>query len=267
MKVQPTTTLRRALGASALILALTACAADDGATTPDVTPDPEAAAEQTMPDGGPSDAELAPVEPSENADTHTDRPAATDPTAMTEPTEDPAPAPETDLPSEEIATLGAGCFWCIEAVLEQIDGVKSVVSGYMGGHVENPTYREVCSETTGHAEVVQVTFDPSVISYQEVLDWFWRLHDPTTLNRQGADRGTQYRSAIFYHSDEQRQIAETSKKDVQPSFDDPIVTEVTAASTFYVAEEYHQGYYFDNQNAGYCRGVIKPKLKKLGLKY
>ncbi|MEC7232669.1 MAG: peptide-methionine (S)-S-oxide reductase MsrA [Planctomycetota bacterium] len=182
------------------------------------------------------------------------------PTDMTTETNEPAP-------TKEIATLGAGCFWCIEAVLEQIDGVESVVSGYMGGETKNPTYREVCTGRTGHAEVVQVTFEPSVISYKELLDWFWRLHDPTTLNRQGADVGTQYRSAVFTHSDDQARIATTSKKDVQPSFDDPIVTEVTPASTFYVAEEYHQGYYFDNTGAGYCRAVIAPKLKKLGLKY
>ena len=174
----------------------------------------------------------------------------------------PMPAGETEL-----ATFGAGCFWCVEAVLEQLDGVTDVVSGYMGGQTKNPTYREICTGRTGHAEVVQVTFDPSVISYKELLDWFWRLHDPTTLNRQGADVGTQYRSAIFTHSEDQARIAATSKKDVQPSFDDPIVTEVTPASTFYEAEEYHQGYYFDNTGAGYCRAVIAPKLKKLGLKY
>jgi peptide-methionine (S)-S-oxide reductase len=186
-------------------------------------------------------------------------PAMTDATPEAE--ESPAP------PAEEVATLGAGCFWCIEAVLEQVEGVKSVVSGYTGGQTEDPTYKDICTGQTGHAEVVKVTFDPSVITYAELLDWFWRLHDPTTLNRQGNDRGTQYRSAIFYHSEDQRRIAETSKKDVQPSFDDPIVTEVTAAATFYPAEQYHQGYYFDNSSQGYCRMVIAPKLKKLGLKY
>lgn len=179
---------------------------------------------------------------------------------------DPMTDPQT-TPTKEVATLGAGCFWCIEAVLEQVDGVESVVSGYMGGETLNPTYREICTGRTGHAEVVQITFDPTVLSYKDLLDWFWRLHDPTTLNRQGADRGTQYRSAIFTHSDEQARIAATSKKDVQPTFSDPIVTEITPASTFYEAEDYHQGYYFDNTGAGYCRAVIAPKLKKLGLKY
>lgn len=170
-------------------------------------------------------------------------------------------------PADEVATLGAGCFWCIEAVLEQVEGVKSVESGYTGGQTENPTYKDICTGRTGHAEVVRVTFDPTVLSYAELLDWFWRLHDPTTLNRQGNDRGTQYRSAIFYHSEEQRKIAETSKRDVQPTFDDPIVTEVTEAAVFYPAEQYHQGYYFDNTSQGYCQMVIAPKLKKLGLKY
>ncbi len=174
---------------------------------------------------------------------------------------------QVDAPSEEVATLGAGCFWCIEAVLEQVEGVKSVESGYTGGETLDPTYKDICTGRTGHAEVVKVTFDPSVLSYAELLDWFWRLHDPTTLNRQGNDRGTQYRSAIFFHSDEQRKIAETSKRDVQPTFSDPIVTEVSAAATFYPAEKYHQGYYFDNTSQGYCQMVIAPKLKKLGLKY
>ncbi len=174
---------------------------------------------------------------------------------------------QVETPSEEVATLGAGCFWCIEAVLEQVEGVKSVESGYMGGETLDPTYKDICTGRTGHAEVVKVTFDPSALSYAELLDWFWRLHDPTTLNRQGNDRGTQYRSAIFFHSDEQRKIAETSKRDVQPTFSDPIVTEVSAAATFYPAEKYHQGYYFDNTSQGYCQMVIAPKLKKLGLKY
>lgn len=189
---------------------------------------------------------------------------------LAEMTEPKTPSPDlTDpaVPTTEVATLGAGCFWCIEAILQQVDGIESVVSGYMGGHVENPTYKAVCDEVTGHAEVVQVTFDPAVISYAEVLDWFWRLHDPTTLNRQGNDKGTQYRSAIFTHSESQLQIAQTSAKDVQPTFADPIVTEITPASAFYKAEGYHQGYYFENQGQRYCRGVIQPKLKKLGLKY
>ena len=179
---------------------------------------------------------------------------------MTQP--DPAP-----VPSHETATLGAGCFWCIEAVLEQVDGVESVVSGYMGGQTENPTYEDICTGQSGHAEVVQVTFDPAILPYTELLDWFWRAHDPTTLNRQGADRGTQYRSAIFTHSPAQLSQATTSKADVAPTFADPIVTEVTPASTFYPAETYHQGYYGQNASQGYCRAIIAPKLKKLGLKY
>lgn len=167
----------------------------------------------------------------------------------------------------EIATLGAGCFWCIEAVLQQIDGVTAVQSGYMGGETKDPTYRAVCSGSTGHAEVTQVTFDPEVLPYEHLLAWFWKLHDPTTLNRQGADVGTQYRSVIFTHSDAQREAAEASKKaaDASGDFADPIVTEISAASTFYPAEDYHQEYYRLNKTQPYCRMVIAPKLDKLGL--
>lgn len=165
----------------------------------------------------------------------------------------------------ETATFAAGCFWCTEAVLEQIDGVLDVKSGYMGGPVANPTYAAVCSGATGHAEVVQVRFDPSRVSYDHLLAWFWKLHDPTTLNRQGGDVGTQYRSAIFWHSPAQRDAAERSKRAAAVDFADPIVTEITAASTFYAAEDYHQDYYRQNRQQGYCRAVIKPKLDKLGL--
>lgn len=167
----------------------------------------------------------------------------------------------------EVATLGAGCFWCIEAVFEQLDGVLEVRSGYMGGHVENPTYEQVCSETTGHAEVVQVTFDPEKITFKELLVSFWKLHDPTTLNRQGSDVGPQYRSAIFYHSEAQREAAEGSKKKLDEAkvYFDPVVTEITPASTFYPAEDYHQDFYRNNKRHGYCRMVIAPKLEKLGL--
>lgn len=178
---------------------------------------------------------------------------------MTAPTSDPSPA------ATEIATFAAGCFWCIEAVLEQLDGVLDVTSGYMGGHVPNPTYRAVCSGSTGHAEVVQVRFDPTKIGYADLLDTFWKLHDPTTLNRQGADVGTQYRSAIFWHSPAQRDAAERSKQAAAAAFAEPIVTEITAASTFYPAEDYHQDYYRQNREQGYCRAVIRPKLDKLGL--
>jgi peptide-methionine (S)-S-oxide reductase len=165
----------------------------------------------------------------------------------------------------ETATLGAGCFWCVEAVLLRVEGVHSVVSGYMGGHVKDPTYQQICGGETGHAEVVQVRFDPEVLPYEHLLAWFWQLHDPTTLNRQGADVGTQYRSAVFYHTDEQRQLAEASKREAGASgeFKSPIVTEITPASEFYQAEEYHQNYYANNPSAGYCRLVIAPKLQKL----
>lgn len=180
----------------------------------------------------------------------------------------PASTPANDPASgQNLATFGAGCFWCIEAVLEQVDGVLDVTSGYMGGTVEDPTYRQVCSGKTGHAEVVQVRFDPARISYGELLEWFFRLHDPTTLNRQGADVGTQYRSAIFTHSEEQRKAAETAKATLEREgvFGKPIVTEITPASTFYPAEEDHQDYYRRNKQAGYCQVVIAPKLGKLGL--
>lgn len=165
----------------------------------------------------------------------------------------------------EVVVLGAGCFWCVEAVLAQVDGVREVVSGYMGGTTESPSYQEVCTGTTGHAEVVRVTFDPTVIALEGVLDWFWRLHDPTTLNRQGADVGTQYRSAIFVHGAQQRRVAEASRAAAQASFEDPIVTEVTEATAFWPAEAYHDDYYRRNREQGYCHNVIAPKLRKLGL--
>ncbi|TVR88786.1 MAG: peptide-methionine (S)-S-oxide reductase [Saprospirales bacterium] len=163
----------------------------------------------------------------------------------------------------EQITFGAGCFWCVEAVFQELKGVKAAVSGYAGGHVKNPTYREVVSGRTGHAEVVKVTFDPDVIPLQTVLEVFWSTHDPTTLNRQGADVGTQYRSAVFYNSKEQRKIAQKSKDEVATElWDDPIVTEITPLETFYQAEEYHQNYYANNPEQGYCRVVINPKLNK-----
>ncbi len=167
----------------------------------------------------------------------------------------------------EVITLGAGCFWCIEAVLERIKGIEEVTSGYMGGHVKNPTYEEVCSKTTGHAEVVEVKFDPKIMPLEKLLKVFWKLHDPTTLNRQGNDAGPQYRSAIFYYNDAQKATAEQSKKEADASgeFDNPIVTEITKAEEFYKAEGYHQDYFSNNQNQPYCRAVIWPKLKKLGL--
>jgi peptide-methionine (S)-S-oxide reductase len=163
----------------------------------------------------------------------------------------------------ELATIGGGCFWCIEAVFEQLDGVVTVTSGYAGGQTENPTYKEVCGGETGHAEVVQIDFDPSKISYEKILSIFWKAHDPTTLNRQGNDVGTQYRSVIYHHSEEQRKIAEASMKAQAESFERPIVTEIAPLKKFYPAEEYHQDYYRKNPEAGYCTFVIRPKLQKL----
>lgn len=164
----------------------------------------------------------------------------------------------------ETATLGGGCFWCLEAIYQDLRGVQAVVSGYTGGQVKNPTYQAVCSGRTGHAEVTQVTFDPEVISFADLLTIFWRIHDPTTLNRQGADVGTQYRSAIFYHNETQKAIAEQSKTETEAAglWSNPIVTEITALDTFYPAEDYHQNYYKDNPNQGYCRMVIDPKVRK-----
>ncbi|MBI5851428.1 MAG: peptide-methionine (S)-S-oxide reductase MsrA [Planctomycetes bacterium] len=168
--------------------------------------------------------------------------------------------------TERLATFGAGCFWCVEAVLEQLDGVLDVQSGYMGGSVADPSYEQVCTGTTGHAEVVHVRFDSSRIAYATLLEWFWKLHDPTTLNQQGADHGTQYRSVIFAHDDAQRVAAESSRAAAQARFRDPIVTEITPAGPFYVADPHHQDFYRGNKAYGYCRAVIVPKLEKLGLK-
>ena len=161
-------------------------------------------------------------------------------------------------------TLGAGCFWCVEAVFSELKGVLSVTSGYMGGHVKNPSYKEVCGGNTGHAEVAQLVFDPSQVSVAEILEVFWQTHDPTTRNRQGADVGTQYRSAIFWHTDEQRMVAEELLKhlDASGAFQAPWVTEITQATTFYKAEDYHQDYYAQNGSQGYCQMVIRPKLEK-----
>lgn len=165
----------------------------------------------------------------------------------------------------ELATLGAGCFWCVEAVFDRMEGVVSVMAGYAGGHTENPNYNAVCSGKTGHAEVAQIEFNPAKISYEEVLDIFWISHDPTTLNRQGADEGTQYRSAIFYHNEIQRNTAEDSRKLISKSqtYSNPIVTEISYLEKFYPAENYHQDYYRLNQDAPYCQFVIRPKLEKL----
>lgn len=167
----------------------------------------------------------------------------------------------------EIATLGGGCFWCVEAIYQDLNGVLKVESGYSGGHIDNPTYKEVCSGLTGHAEVIQVTFDPAIVSFQDVLRVFFTVHDPTTLNRQGNDSGTQYRSVIYYHSEAQKKVAEAAIIEAKEAWDDPIVTEVSPFEKFYKAEDYHQNYYKDNPNQGYCSFIIAPKVKKFREKF
>lgn len=167
----------------------------------------------------------------------------------------------------EVATLGGGCFWCVEAVYQELQGVIKVESGYSGGHVDNPTYREVCAGVTGHAEVAQITFDPSVVSFRDVLHVFFTVHDPTTLNRQGNDAGTQYRSVIYYHSKDQKKVAEEVMKEAQEAWDDPIVTEISGFEKFYKAEDYHQNYFKDNPNQPYCSFVVAPKVKKFREKF
>jgi len=168
----------------------------------------------------------------------------------------------------ETIYLGAGCFWCVEAVFDSLKGVQQVTSGYMGGHIKNPCYREVCNGTTGHAEVIKVEYDPTVLALDVLLDVFWTTHNPTTLNRQGADVGTQYRSAIFYTSEDQEKIARTSKEEIATTYwDDAIVTEITPADVFYPAEDYHQDYYALNPNQTYCSIVIPPKINKLKQKF
>jgi peptide-methionine (S)-S-oxide reductase len=169
----------------------------------------------------------------------------------------------------EVATLASGCFWCSEAIFKRLKGVKSVVPGYSGGVVENPSYDLVCTGKTGHAESVQIEFDPKVIPFEKILDIFWHTHDPTTLNRQGNDVGTQYRSAIFYHNQKQKEVAEKSKKELEKEgvYKSSIVTEITPFSNFYVAEDYHKNYYDNNQDAPYCNYVIDPKVHKLLLKF
>ncbi len=177
---------------------------------------------------------------------------------------DPArPGPAAPRPAK--ALFGNGCFWCSEAVLEQLDGVLDVTSGYAGGTVANPTYQEVCSGMTGHAEVVEVTFDPARITYEQLLEWFFHSHDPTTLNRQGNDVGTQYRSVVFYADEAQHQAAQAAIAKAQHDHRDPIVTQVVPWATFYPAEDYHQDYYRSHQGQPYCRATIAPKLQKLGL--
>ena len=188
----------------------------------------------------------------------------TTPTTARTPANEENPSDPTEA-KHEIATFGAGCFWCVEAVFEELEGVVSVESGYTGGHVINPTYEEVCGKRTGHAEVCRITFDPAKISFDELLEVFWQTHDPTTLNRQGPDSGPQYRSAVFYHDDRQKELAEKYKKalDQSGAFRAPIVTEITAASVFYQAEDYHQDYFALNPLDRYCNAVARPKVDKV----
>jgi len=167
-----------------------------------------------------------------------------------------------DTNQTELATFGGGCFWCMEAEYQKVPGVVHITSGFAGGHTENPTYKEVCLGDTGHAEVTQIQFDPQKVSYEKLLNYFWDAHDPTTLNRQGADTGTQYRSIILYSSDAQKAVAEKSKAEAQSRFKSPIVTEIVPLQKFYKAEDYHQNYYNDNPSEGYCTFVIKPKVEK-----
>jgi len=173
------------------------------------------------------------------------------------------------MANPETATLAAGCFWCVEAVFDDLVGVEDVISGYSGGHKENPTYQEVCSETTGHAEVVQIEFDPDIISYADILRIFFTVHDPTTLNRQGNDIGSSYRSAIFYHSDEQRKTAEEIVAEItaEQLYPNPVVTEITPFDTFWSAEDYHQEYFANNPTQGYCAAVVAPKVAKFRSKF
>lgn len=228
-------------------------------------------AEAKPADSKPADAKPAEVKSAEPK-TSEPKPEAPKPTetASTTPSPEKTPMKEGKPVAQgmEVITLGGGCFWCTEAVIERLEGVTDVVSGYMGGHVDNPTYEQICTKTTGHAEIIRVTFDPAKIKLEEILDVFWQAHDPTTLNRQGADVGPQYRSVIFYHTPEQKNIAEQSKAklDASGKYENPAVTEIAEASTFWEAEDYHQNYYVLNKDTNpYCRVVISPKLKKLGM--
>jgi len=190
--------------------------------------------------------------------------SCTETMSATENTEENAIAP-VEGSSADTATFGAGCFWCVEAIFQDLRGVESVVSGYSGGHVENPSYREVCNGVTGHAEVCQIIYDPTVISFDELLEVFWQTHDPTTFNKQGNDVGPQYRSAIFYHNENQKTKAEHYKKELDASgaFRDHIVTEISPYLNFYIADDSHQDYYNNNSEQGYCQYVIRPKVEKL----
>jgi len=229
---------------------------------------PESPSPEVSAPAAPEASVPAPAAPAEEVKEVTEVTSATAPAAVDSPEKQPMKEGKAAAQGKEIATIGGGCFWCTEAVMERLEGVSDVVSGYMGGHVENPTYEQIGTKTTGHAEVIQVTYDPSVITFDELLDVFWQAHDPTTLNQQGADKGPQYRSVIFYHSPEQKNLAMASMKKLNESgmYPDPAVTEITEASKFWVAEDYHQDYYRLNKDTNpYCRVVISPKLKKLGM--
>lgn len=242
------------------LLLLGGCKSDES-----TTPEPKEKAPTEQPTNKAEPAPAAPAKPKkEEPKTAEAKPKMTPPAKPDMKDSQPA-----DKGKTEVITIGGGCFWCTEAVLEQIDGVIDVVSGYMGGTVDSPTYEQVCTGRTGHAEVIQVTFDPAKVTLDDILDIFWQAHDPTTLNRQGADRGTQYRSVIFYSTPEQKNIAEKSKARIGASgaYPDAVVTEITKASTFWPAEDYHQDYYRNNKSKNqYCPIVIAPKLRKLGLK-
>lgn len=274
----PTWFLRFAPAILAPVLFLCACQ-DKPAPPEEKAPATEAAAPEAAPAPAPAPAPVeAPEKPAESVKPTESAPAPAAAAPTPAPTEAAPAAVSSDktpmkegtevAQGKEVITLGGGCFWCTEAVMERLEGVTDVVSGYMGGHVENPTYEQICTKTTGHAEVIQVTFDPAKIKLEEILDVFWQAHDPTTLNQQGADKGPQYRSVIFYHTPEQRNIAMQSKSalDASKVYENPSVTEISEASKFWVAEEYHQNYYVQNKDTNpYCRVVISPKLKKLGM--
>ena len=249
------------------VTAPSAPAEPEKAPEPAPAPAPASAAPASAPAAPAEAAAPAPVAPVEVKEVKEVASAAPVP-AVTLPVNQPMKEGNAVAKGKELATIGGGCFWCTEAVIERLEGVSDVVSGYTGGHVENPTYEQIGTKTTGHAEVIQITFDPAVITFAEILDVFWQAHDPTTLNQQGADRGPQYRSVIYYHSPEQKSIAMESIKKLNESavYPDPAVTEVTEATKFWVAEDYHQDYYRLNKDKNpYCRVVISPKLKKLGM--
>lgn len=230
--------------ASILLLSVSGCSSATNSEAPSVSADPAVTTTETAVTTTETAVELSPADDGSSV---------------------PEPGPVPEVPKQETATFGAGCFWCVEAVFEQLKSVENVRSGYAGGTAEEANYKLVSNGNTGHAEVIQFEFDPSVITYEELLEVFWTSHDPTTLNRQGADVGTQYRSSVFYHNDKQRELAEAYKKRLndEKAFGDPIVTEIVPFKTFYSAEGYHQDYFAQNGNAPYCRVVVRPKVEKV----